>query len=168
MNYFWEYCWIVSVVTIIISIVCTITNNRLFVAVQDTIDQMTNKIKPSLLLYHKPLEARFITTDELPMLKVWHNECVNYGVINIIGIITSVALAISLNVFHQLTYIITLGSAMFLGSNLMFYPRAYSRRHRVTRMLTNYYALIEMLDIVEKAKDTPTENTNGNREQDIT
>lgn len=158
MNYFWEYCGLISFSIITISLFCFFTNNLLFFSLKKTILELNDVVKPSLITYHKPKEARFITTDELPMLQIWYNQSMNYGIINILGLLTSIALVVSISVFHQLTYIITLGSAMFLGSNLMFYPRAYSHRYRVAKILTNYRALIKMLETIETTPETSNEN----------
>lgn len=139
------FLW-VSIIAIIIVCGCTIINNAQFHLLHQVLIFLREHVKKSLILNSEITKARKVTLEDVPKLEKWYNECQNYGIINILGFISSVSLLISGLIYHSLSYIIVLFSAMFLTSNLMFLPRALHRLKQTIDINNDYVLLIKGIE----------------------
>lgn len=161
MDLGWQYIWWIAGGSVLATTICLLTNNRLVWLLGHTMQYLNEYAKPQLITNNRPTDARFVTTAQLPLLTSWHNEQLNYGLINIIGVICTIVFFVYGALFHKLPYIIISLSALFLGANLLFLPKAITRIFKVIEILTNYILLIKLLESEHKLRDIIDDGKQG-------
>jgi hypothetical protein len=153
-----RYTWLVGFCGFIITIVCMFTNNRLVSLLISTTGYLNNIVKPDLMRNDKSKEARFVTTHQIPLLNIWYNEQLNYGLINIVGVLVTSVFLVYGGILHKLPYIIICLSTLFVSANIIFLPKAVARLFKVIDVLSNYILLIALLETKHKTRDHNDDN----------
>lgn len=139
------------------TVICTVVNNLQHQQLKTIIPWLNEDLRRMFVTAGESAKARLISLEEVPKLEVWHNECKNYGLINILGLCAISWFIISGGLSHKLPYIPLVLSAMFLTSNIFFLPRAFSRLVETGYITNNYNLLIaafEKADEIENKKET--------------
>ncbi|MDE1830464.1 MAG: hypothetical protein KGI25_09095 [Thaumarchaeota archaeon] len=153
------YFWTATSTTLVLTFICFIINNALFKILGNLIYWLylsEDSIKKLLIRNGEPDKARKITTDEVPKLIIWYDECKNYGLINLVGLVSAIGLMVFGGIYHELPYIVIVASVIFLVSNLFFLPRAFKRLNQ-TIEINNGYVLF--LKAFEQANEIKTDGT---------
>lgn len=153
--------WIVAGFTQAVAIVCMLLNNLQFQTLKELLVFLKETVKPSLITNHEPAKARMVSLDEVPKIEEWYSECQNYGLINILGMLSAIGLLVSGGFYHVLSYIIILSSGMFLASNIFFLPRAFSRLNQAISINNNYVLLLAAFDKAQEIKPDGTGSTSS-------
>ncbi len=136
-----------------VSMLCLFINNRLILILEHTRKHLADKIKPELIAHDLTREGRFITTDQIPLLNKWYNEGLNYGLINLIGLMSSAIFFVYDGLLNKQTYIILVISVLVLVINVCFLPRAIIRHAKVVKLLCNYMLMVALLDTKQKLRE---------------
>lgn len=148
--------WIVCSFTLFMAVLCTLINNWQFQTLKNLLEFLKETVKKSLIKNGEPSKARQVSLDDVPKIEKWFDESQNYGLINLLGLLSSLTLAVSGGLYHVLSYIIVLPSAMFLASNIFFLPRAFHRLRQAITINNNYVLLLTAL---EKAQEIESDDT---------
>lgn len=153
--------WIATGITLIITIACIIINNAHFQLLKQLISFLQGNVKKILFLNGQPDKARQVTRDDVPKLEQWYNECQNYGLINLLGLVSVTALAVSGGVYHSISYIIVMASALFLVLNILYLPKTFNRLNQAIAINNNYLLLMMTFDQTQELKKDDTGSTSS-------
>ena len=150
-----NHLWSIIILVFSSATLCMIANNLLFHSINNTIAELKEKIKPQLLLLNEPDKARFIGVEQLPLLQTWHNESINYGVINIMAMVSAITLVLCVGVYGVLPLLVAILNLLFMLANIISLPSTIGRKFRVDRIMFNYQAMVKLLAIVDNEKNKP-------------
>lgn len=153
--------WVVSSITLLVATVCMIVNNWQFQTLKELLVFLQETVKKSLITNGESNKARMVSLEDIPKIQEWYNECQNYGLINICGMVSAIALLVSGGFYHVLSYIIVLPSGMFLASNIFFLPRAFDRLNKAISINNNYVLLLAAFDKAQEIKSDDTGSTSS-------
>lgn len=142
--------WIVSIATLIVAIGCCIINNAQYTLLKHLIEWLKIVVKKKLVNSGEPDKARMISTEDVPKLEKWFNECQNYGLINLFALLSSIGFIISGAIYHDQSLIISSLSAIFFATNIFFLPIALVRLNKAISINNNYMMLMEAFEQAEK------------------
>lgn len=153
--------WFVAGFTLIAAVVCMLVNNAQFRIIQNLLIFLKETVKKSLISNGEPNKARIVTVDEVPKLEGWFDESQNYGLINMLGLLSAVCLLVSGGIYHVWSYIIVVPNVMFLASNIFFLPRAVKRLSKAVDINNSYVLLIQAFEKAQEIKTNDTGNTSS-------
>lgn len=150
--------WLITGMISIVAIISTIINNAQFQLLKQLISYLGTIVKPSLIKNGEPDKARTITLKEIPKLEDWYNECQNYGLVNIFGLLSVLGLTVSGGIYHYLSYIIVMLSTFSFVANILFFPKALNRLNEAVTINNNYVLLMKAFETLNDTQKQETKN----------